>query len=437
MSQTAAVLRTPGITRLSAGGLASEVGDWMMFIALPLFVLQLTDSPLVTATVFAVQLLPTVVVGPLAGVVVDRLDPWWLMASVALGQAAVLLCLLAVDTRSDLWLLYLVIAVQAVLATVIEPCRMVTASALVRAEQLPSATTLMGLVSSLARLVGAPVGGLVLGLAGIDGVLLATVALYLLTAVVFAAPGRPPRTVAVAVAVAVDLEVASPEAAGVRTALAGLVADWADGLRVVARTPPLRRIMAVTACAATAQGAFIVLFVVFVTRDLGGDEADVGTLRGVQAIGALAGGALLTVLVRRVPTSRLLGISLATFGALSLCIWNAPLLSSDLAVYIALFIAIGAPGLALMTCLLALLQAHTTPGARGRVLSTFYAVHGGVQALGMLLAGLVGTGAGLTAALQVQGLLYLTGAALTLTIPSATRPEPHPRRRRLPTEAHR
>ncbi len=421
MSQMAAVLRAPGITRLSAGGLASEVGDWMMFIALPLFVLQLTDSPLVTATVFAVQLLPTVVVGPLAGVLVDRLNPWWLMASVALGQGAVLLCLLAVDTRSDLWLLYTVIAVQAVLATVIEPCRMVTASGLVPAKQLPTATTLMGLVSSLARLVGAPVGGLILGLAGIDGVLVATVALYLLTAVVFATPRRPPHTVTA------NRENSSPPAAaGVRMALARLVADWAEGLRVVARTPALRRIMAVTACAATAQGAFIVLFVLFVLRDLGGDEADVGTLRGVQAIGALAGGALLAVLVRRMSTTRLLTISLATFGALSLCIWNAPLLSSDLALYIALFIAIGAPGLALLTCLLALLQAHTDPGARGRVLSTFYAVYGGVQALGMLLAGLVGIGAGLTAALQVQALLYLTGAALSLRIASPTRAEHHP-----------
>ena len=55
---------------------------------------------------------------------------------------------------------------------------------------------------------------------------------------------------------------------------------------------------------------------------------------------------LLAVLVPRTSTTRLLAISLATFGALSLCIWNAPLLSSDLAVYIALFIAIGAPGLA-------------------------------------------------------------------------------------------
>lgn len=413
MSQMAAVLRAPGVARLSVGGLMSEVGDWMMFIALPLFVLQLTDSPLVTATVFAVQLLPTVVIGPLAGVLVDRLNPWWLMTLVALGQGAVLLCLLAVDARSDLWLLYAAIAVQAVLSTVIEPCRMVTrfSSRPGRAPALHHHFAGPALERSTTarrphrRADPRPCR-------------------HQRCPADHRRPLRPDRR-----------DLCSPRAAprrrrrrprgllGARRRRRregpGPTRSGLDrGLQVVAKTPALRRVMAVTACAATAQGAFIVLFVLFVLRDLRGDEADVGGLRGVQAIGALAGGAVLTAFVRRVPTTRLLAISLGAFGALSLCIWNAPLLTSDLALYVVLFIAVGAPGLALTTCLLTLLQAHTHAGARGRVLSTFYAVYGGVQALGMLLAGLVGTGAGLTVALQVQALLYLAGAALALRIAS-------------------
>lgn len=92
----------------------------------------------------------------------------------------------------------------------------------------------------------------------------------------------------------------------------------------------LRRVMGVVGCMALAQGAFVVLFVLFVVRDLGGDASDVGILRGVQAIGAVAGGALLGV--------------------------------------------------------------------------------------GMLLAGAVGTGAGLSIALQVQGGLYLAAAGLALRL---------------------
>jgi MFS family permease len=84
------VLRRPAIARLGLAGLLSEIGDWTIFIALPLFVLQLTGSPFVTAVVFALELVPTVVASPVAGVLVDRFDPWRLMTTVAGLQALIL-----------------------------------------------------------------------------------------------------------------------------------------------------------------------------------------------------------------------------------------------------------------------------------------------------------------------------------------------------------
>src|SRR4029079_8982532 len=68
----AATLRRPGIARLGAGGLLSEISAWILFIALPLFVLSLTGSAFVTATVFALELVPMVLAAPLAGLFVDR-----------------------------------------------------------------------------------------------------------------------------------------------------------------------------------------------------------------------------------------------------------------------------------------------------------------------------------------------------------------------------
>lgn len=138
----------------------------------------------------------------------------------------------------------------------------------------------------------------------------------------------------------------------------------------------------------------------------------------MQAIGALAGGALLGLVIKRWEEERLIAVSLAAFGALSLVTWNATALTTAFGLYVGLFIAAGVPGLASMTGLLTVLQTHAPEGARGRVISTFFAVYGGVQAVGMLLSGLVGTGSGLTIALQVQGVLYLTAAALALRLRS-------------------
>lgn len=52
------VLRQPRLGRLVVAGLLSEVGDWLLMIALPLFVLDLTGSALVTASVFVLDWCP-------------------------------------------------------------------------------------------------------------------------------------------------------------------------------------------------------------------------------------------------------------------------------------------------------------------------------------------------------------------------------------------
>ncbi len=389
----AAVLRRPGVGRLGLAGLLSETGDWMLFIALPLFVLDLTGSPLVTASVFALELVPTVVAAPFAGVLVDRLDPWRLMPAVATLQALALLPLLAVGSERELWIVYAVVVVESVLSTVIEPCRSTTAAGLVPAGDLAGLNQVFGMLSSAARLAGGPLGGLVLGLRGIDGVVLADAATFAVVVALLAL--RPPR---------------APAGARRAGARVRLVRDWAEGLAVVSGSPVLRRTLVVVALASLAQGAFVVLFVLFVVRDLGASEADVGVLRGVQAIGSLAGGVLLTAAIRRTDPGRLLSVSLAVIGVLSLLTWNGPRVTTAFAVYVALFVAVGGPALTTMTGLLTLIQTHAAPAVRGRVLSTVFAVLGGVQALGMMVAGLVGTGAGLTAALEVQGGLYLTAA---------------------------
>ncbi len=406
------VLRRPQMGRLMAAGLLSEVGDWLLLIALPLFVLELTGSALVTATVFALELLPTVLVGPIAGVLVDRYERWKLMTIVATAQAISLTPLLAVDSVDELWIVYAVVVAESVLGTIIEPARNAAATVLVPGQDRMAMNGLLGLTSSMARLVGGPLGGLVFGLTGLGGVIIADATTFIVAALLLAPwPTRHPQD-----AKQNASQLSPDDATTTGAASMSVLRAWLEGLGVVAHTRMLRRVMAVVGCMALAQGAFVVLFVLFVLRDLAGDAADVGILRGVQAIGAIAGGALLGLLIRRMDAPRLLTVSLAAFGVLSLVIWNLALLTTAFGLYVGLFIAVGFPGLASMTGLMTLLQNHTDDSNRGRILSTFFAVYGGVQALGMLLAGTVGTGAGLSVTLQVQGVLYLAAAVLALRL---------------------
>lgn len=394
-----ALLRRPGVARLGVAGLLSEAGDWMLMVALPLFVLQLSGSPLVTAMVFALELVPTVLLGPFAGVLVDRWERKRLMVGVLVVQAVALLPLLAVDSPADLWIVLAVVVVESVLGTVVEPARQAAAARLVPDDELVALGGAFGSLSGLARLVGGPLGGLALGLGGAATVVVADAATFAVAAAALAAGPRHP----------------APERAG-PGAPAGIVRDWVDGLAVVRGSAVLRRVLLVAAVAALAQGGFVVMFVLFLVRDLDATDAEVGLLRGVQAIGSIAGGVLLGTVARRLAPARLLPLALAGFGVLTLVIWNLPLLTTALGWYVALFVAVGAPGVAIGAAMVALLQEHAGEAARGRVLSTYGAVIGGVQAGGMLLAGLVGTEVGLTVALQVQGALILVAAGLAVRV---------------------
>ena len=161
--------------------------------------------------------------------------------------------------------------------------------------------------------------------------------------------------------------------------------------------------------AGIAQGIFVVLFILFVARRLHGDSSKIGLLRGVQAVGAIAGGLGLAMLARNASPGRLVAGAALIFGAVDLTIWNAPALTTATVVYVALFIAAGAPGVVMETGLVSLLQVAAPVGARGRTFGALGMVTNAGQAVGMLGAGALASQLGLMTLLNAQGLLYLVG----------------------------
>jgi MFS family permease len=178
--------------------------------------------------------------------------------------------------------------------------------------------------------------------------------------------------------------------------------------------------------ASVAQGLFAVLFVVFVARALHGDAGETGLLRGVQAIGAVAGGLLLAAPGRtgpgRLPPGLLVGVSCLLFGALSLVTWNGPRLTTAPGPYLALFIAVGVPGVAIVTGLTTVLQQSTVDGQRGRVFAALGVAVAAGQALGMLAGGLLGDRLGVVTVLNGQAVVYLLAGVLALAALARVRP---------------
>jgi len=381
-------LRRSPFARLWSAGLFAETAEWMLQVALPLHIFAVTGSPAATAATMVAGVLPAVVLSPVAGVLADRWNRRALLAVVCAGQALVAVPLLAAG--ADLAVVYLVMALQSGLAALFEPARSALVPVLVRPDQITAANGALGAATSVARLTGSALGGILLGVAGLGSVV-AGYAAALVAAIAFLARRFP-------------------DARAVRRGAA--VGAWLDGLTDIRRDRRLRLVIGMTALMSVGQGMFVVLFVLFAGGPLGQSDAGTGLLRGVQAIGGLVAGLALATAARRVAPARLFSWGTVAYGLGAAIIWNAPAVTTAFGLYIGLFIAIGVPVVVLNTSLLSVVQSLAPRERTGRILSTGFAVQALAQVAGMLGAGALVGPLGLAPLLSVQAGLALVAGVL-------------------------
>ena len=89
---------------------------------------------------------------------------------------------------------------------------------------------------------------------------------------------------------------------------------------------------------------FVVLYLAFVVRSLGGGGGEIGLIRGVQAIGGVLGSVAIARLATRVSGPTLFAAGLLGMGVVSFVTWNSPRLSTATMLYIVLFVVVGCAG---------------------------------------------------------------------------------------------
>jgi len=382
-----APLRQRNFALLWWAGLISIAGDWTLRIALPIFVLQLTGSALATSGAVIASLAPTLLVGLVAGVYVDRWDRRKVLLIVSVLQGVTLLPLLAVDSASRLWIVYAVLFVQSTLAQFFMPAENALLPSLVAADQLPAANSLNALNNNIARLAGPALGGLLAASLGLTGVVLVDAASFLLAAL-FVAGIRGTFTA---------IRSADAPPSGVRRELA-------EGLRTAAASPMVRTLLIMGGLFAIGEGIMSGLFPVFVTGPLHGGARELGWTMSAQAIGGILGGLAGPPIAARMAPQRLLSWALAFFGLLDLAIFNYPRWAGVLWPGLVLFVVVGVPAALGNAAWMTLLQRAAPDAYLGRIFSVAMVLES--------LAGLVGAGfAGAFAEpLGVMNLLTVQGA---------------------------
>lgn len=378
-----------------AAGFINDTGDWVLTVALPIFVFVETGSGSATALLFVFQLLVGAVIGPLGGVLVDRWDLRRCLIVTNLAQAIAVLPLLAVST-DRIWPAYVVVVAQAVLTQVNNPANVALVPWVVGRDQLTAGNAALAASASLARLLGAPIGGLLVAWRGlgpivvIDALSFATVALSLS----FLRADTSPRR-------ASD----SDERAGVRA-----------GFRAVRSHQPLTALLSIQGVSQIAQGGFVVLFVAFMVEVLGDDGSGLGLIRGTMAIGALVGSMLIGRLATLIDPAALYSAGLIGMGISSALFWNAPTVTTALPVYVILFALSGLPGSAVSVGLFTMIQTHSPVHAIGRVVGLMGTAQAVGSACGAIASGLLVDHVSLRPLLNAQAAIYVATGFLSLRV---------------------
>ena len=259
---------------LFVGQTISQLGDWFNAVAVYALLLDLTGSATAVAWMLIVQYLPMAFVGPLAGVVVDRVNRRRLMIASDLFRGFVILGLLLVRRPDQVWLAYVVMAGTVGATAFFEPARTATIPNITSAEELLPANALSAAVWSAMLAVGASVGGLVTAIAG-RNVAFSINALSFFVSAYFINRTRYDAT-----------PPASPRLVGL-AALLGLT-DLVEGMRYVRRHAHVAALMLVKAGWGVAGGVLLLL-TIFGQRvfPLGvGSAAGIGVLYAARGVGA-------------------------------------------------------------------------------------------------------------------------------------------------------
>jgi predicted MFS family arabinose efflux permease len=380
-------LNHPDYRRFFLAQMVALVSGWMHTVAQSWLVLQLTDSPLRLGLIGTLQFGPILLFSIVTGAIADRLPKNRVLVAtnVTLATLALILAALVLSKRVQYWHVGVVAVLAGLAQTVDQPARQSLMAELVGKADLANAVALNSAAFNAARIVGPAVGGLLI--ARFD-----VVPAFVINAVgilvVAGAMGRMP--------------VRSPAAGRRETTM---LQDIGEGVRYAARTPMIRLILGLLFCVSITVFNFTVYVPLLARHVLGLGAEGFGFLMAALGVGAVSGA--LTVGFRRAGPPTLPVMMGAGAAALaSLLTLSA---ARHLWVAVPLLFLTGFSGLVLVASCNTRLQLAAPDELRGRMMSLYTLVWGGVFPIGSFCVGAISEAWGVSTAFFVQGTAGLIG----------------------------
>jgi MFS family permease len=377
--------------RLFFGGQSiSLIGTWMTRIATSWLVYRLTKSALLLGTVGFAGQIPTFLLAPLAGVIVDRIDRRKVLLwtqTLAMVQSLVL-AWLTLSHRINITEVLVLSAMQGVINAFDMPGRQSFMVKMVedRAD-LSNAIAINSSMVNTARLVGPSLAGLLIAATNEGWCFLVDGVSY--------------------IAVIASLAMMRLPSASEERATTTMMTQLREGWTYVASSVPIRTILLLFALVSLMGWPFMVLMPVFAAQVLHGGPHTLGFLMGAVGVGSLVSALSLVLrrsvrgLTRVIPVATFLfGAGLIAFG-LSRVMWLS----------MVMMLVTGFGMMQAVTSSNTILQTLVDERMRGRVMSYYTMAFVGMAPFGSLLAGALAHIFGAPHTVMVSGVACILGGA--------------------------
>lgn len=358
-------------------GLLAYIGNGMFFIALPIWVYQEYGSATLVGTASLMAIIPSVALGSVAGIFVDRWDRTRVMLVVTLLRVTLFLVLAFAAQVEWFWLILAVRFTTASAMRFFAPAEQSLLPKLVESEaELVQVNSLNQLNNNLGGIIGNGLGGVMLLWVGLEGIALVMAALTAVGALLLSRIRYQDRRAVVA-------QGTEAKSFSLSRSARNLTREWRDGMTLFIRNPSIRVLLLIISVASVTNVGYITLLPVFALETLEVNEAGVGLILMAGSVGGLIGAVLLGFVPSTLPPHRILQGSLLVGAVLEVIFYGYPLFTGGiLVVSMAIEFLGGFPNAGANATLMTVFQTRVPEHLLGRAFGSL----GSIQAAVMLIA---------------------------------------------------
>jgi MFS family permease len=335
-------LRDPRFRRLLAGSALSSFGDSALYLTLGIWAKSLTGSNAAAGGVFLALGIPALF-APLTGQLADRMRRRRLLIITNAATGLLVLSLLAVHSRAQLWIIYLVAFGYGLSFGLLGSASAGLRKDLLADGDLGGANAALQTINQGLRIVSPLVGAALFAALGGGAVAVLDTATF---------------AVAIVALASIRLTETPPEARG----QASYLRDLTAGFRHLRSVPLLAQITLMCACAFGVIGLNETIIFAVIDQGLHRPPSFFGITSSVQGAGSIAAGLTVAWLLKRLGTARMIGLGLAVFALAA-----AAYRTHSLVLILAAAVGDGIALIWLVVAFTTAAQRHTPPQLQGRV----------------------------------------------------------------------